>query len=76
MRDYVEEQLADKLLSEDNYERLCPVCDICGQSMTAGTYFYDIDGTYVCDEYECINGFLKEFRRSVFSYVESRRQRR
>lgn len=71
MRDYVEEQLAHKLLTEEQFEMACPVCSSCGQHITNSSFFYDVDGTYFCDEYECIDKFLKQFRRTVMSYVRN-----
>jgi hypothetical protein len=73
MRDYVEEQLAHKLLTEEQYESACPICCVCGNHITASEYFYDIDGTFFCDNYDCVNGFLQQYRRRVISYVENGR---
>lgn len=69
MREYTEELLAHKLLTEEQYEMACPICEVCGQHMTSNEYFYDFDGTYICDEYDCIMKYLKQFRRTVMSYV-------
>lgn len=61
MRDYTEELLAHKLLTEEQYENACPVCVTCKNHITAHRYFYDINGDYVCDSYDCIDGYLKQF---------------
>ena len=73
MRDRVVEELKSELARRDAYEAQCPTCDICGQKMVGNEYFYDIYGTYVCDEYECIKGFIKGFRKRVTSFMEDAR---
>lgn len=72
MRDRVMEELKTELARRDAYEAQCPTCDICGQKIIDDEYFYDIYGTYVCDQWKCINNFLREYRRSVASYMEER----
>ncbi len=72
MRDPVMESLREELARRDTYEERCPRCDMCGNKMTASEYYYDIYGTLVCDEYDCVQKFLREFRKTVMSYVEDR----
>lgn len=72
MRDAVEEALRAELNRRDAYENQVPTCDICRQKMTNNEYFFDVDGTKVCDSYDCICKFLGQFRRSVEGYVYER----
>lgn len=72
MRDAVEEALRAELNRRDQYENQVPVCDICGQRMTNEEYFYEFDETKVCDSYDCIQKFLRQFRKSIESYVYER----
>lgn len=74
MRDAVMEALKAELNRRDAYENQVPTCDICRQKMTNNEYFFDVDGTKVCDSYDCICKFLGQFRRSVESYVYERSQ--
>lgn len=73
MRDFVEQQLAHKLFTEDEYESMCPVCEMCGQHITYGDYFYDVDDVYVCTDINCIKQFMNRFKRDIMSYVENGR---
>ena len=41
-----------------------PKCDICGEPIQ-DEHFYDIDGTYFCEE--CLN---EEYRRKTDDYLE------
>ena len=41
-----------------------PKCDCCGEPIT-DDYFYDIDGTYYCEE--CLKS---EFRKNTDDYIE------
>lgn len=72
MRDPVMESLRAELARRDTYEAKCPTCEVCGQKMTNNEYLYDIYGTLVCDEYDCITKFLRGFRKTVESYLEDR----
>lgn len=72
MRDPVMESLRAELARRDTYEAKCPTCEVCGQKMTNNEYLYDIYGTLVCDEYDCITRFLRGFRKTVESYLEDR----
>lgn len=71
MRDPVMESLRAELARRDTYEAKCPTCEMCGNKIMS-EYYYDIYGTMVCDEYDCVQKFLREFRKSVMSYVEDR----
>lgn len=71
MRDAVMESLRAELARRDTYEAKCPTCEMCGNKIMS-EYYYDIYGTLVCDEYDCVQKFLREFRKSVMSYVEDR----
>ena len=72
MRDAVMESVKAELARRDTYEANCPECAICGQKMTCNEYYYDMYGTYVCDEYECITRYLRQFRKTIVSYLEDR----
>ena len=72
MRDPVMESLTEELARRDAYEEMCPTCAMCGQKMVGNEHYYEIYGTLVCDEYECIHKFLQEFRKTVDSYLEDR----
>lgn len=72
MKDPVMESLRAELARRDTYEAMCPTCDVCGQKMTNNEYYYDMYGTLVCDEYDCITKFLRGFRKTVESYLEDR----
>lgn len=71
MRDPVMESLRAELARRDTYEAKCPTCEMCGNKIMS-EYYYDIYGTLVCDEYDCVQKFLREFRKLVMSYVEDR----
>ena len=71
MRDPVMESLRAELARRDTYEAKCPTCEMCGNKIMS-EYYYDIYGTLVCDEYDCVQKLLREFRKSVMSYVEDR----
>ena len=71
MRDPVMESLRAELARRDTYEAKCPTCEMC-ENKIMSEYYYDIYGTLVCDEYDCVQKFLREFRKSVMSYVEDR----
>lgn len=70
MSDYTDELLNRKLQAEEAHEALCPKCEICSNRILDGDYFFDIDGTYVCDEATCVYKFLEPFKRSVLNYVQ------
>lgn len=69
MRDRVMEELKAELARRDTYENKCPICEMCGQRIM-DEYFYDVDGTYICDSYECVTDFMRGFRKSLESYIE------
>lgn len=69
MRDPVMESLRAELARRDTYEAKCPTCAMCGNKIMS-EYYYDIYDTLVCDEFDCIQKFLRGFRKSVESYVE------
>lgn len=71
MRDPVMESLRAELARRDTYEAKCPTCEMCGNKIMS-EYYFDIYGTLVCDEFDCVQKFLREFRKSVESYVEDR----
>lgn len=71
MRDPVMESLRAELARRDTYEAKCPTCEMCGNKIMS-EYYFDIYGTLVCDEYDCVQKFLREFRKTVMSYVEDR----
>lgn len=70
MRDHVLEELRAELARRDAYEANVPICAICGQRMTNGEYFYDVNGTYVCDEVECVYGFMRPFRKNIEDFIK------
>ena len=55
--------------AEAEYEALCPVCDDCGESITAEEY-YEIDGRIICPD--C----LKDYRKWTDDYVRAEEERR
>lgn len=56
-------------LSEMQYEAKCPVCDICGETIT-DIYYYDVDGDIMCEG--CFDEWCQDFRKNVEDYVEER----
>ena len=55
---------------EDEYEKLCPVCDICGEHITDETYL-DIDGRFM--HLSCLK---HEYERWTDDYVRNEEERR
>lgn len=66
------EALKTELARRDAYENQVPICDICGQKMTYSDYLFDMDGTLICDNYDCIQKFLYGFRKNIFTYIDER----
>lgn len=62
MRDPVSEALNDQLDRMDAYERRVPICDECGQKLTADEYYWDMNSTILCER--C----LMKFRRNIEDY--------
>lgn len=56
-----------KELREMQYEAKCPVCDICGETIT-DIYYYDVYGDIMCEG--CFDEWCQEFRKNVEDYVE------
>ena len=48
----------------DEYERKVPICDECGQRLTADDYYWDVNSTILCER--C----LLRFRKSVEDFIE------
>lgn len=48
----------------DEYERKVPICDECGQRLTADDYYWDMNSTILCER--C----LLRFRKSVEDFIE------
>ena len=57
----------DRCEEEEEWEKLCPVCDKCGRPITDDTY-YDVDGRLLHED--CMR---EEFRRFTDEYVERSR---
>ena len=72
MRDAVMESLKNELARRDAYENQVPICDICKQKMTSNEYFFDVYGTMVCDSFDCVQAFMRGFRRSIETYIDER----
>lgn len=63
-RDALMEALGSEMERMDAYEAKCPECEECGNSITASEYYWDINGTILCE------GCLRHFRRSVEEYID------
>lgn len=48
----------------DEYERKVPICDECGQRLTADDYYWDVNSTILCER--C----LLRYRKSVEDFIE------
>lgn len=70
---WAESDLRDKMMRDDEYADLCPICDECKQQMTAEEYYYDVYDHIVCPN--CMDRFIEHFKKRVESYVEDRRYR-
>jgi formylmethanofuran dehydrogenase subunit E len=64
MRDPVMEALAEEQARMDVYERRCPICDECGEPITADDWYWGIYDNILCES--C----LLKFRKSIESYIE------
>lgn len=62
MRDAVSEALNNQMAYMDAYERKVPICDECGQRLTAEEWYWDMNTTILCER--C----LMKFRRSIEDY--------
>ena len=61
----------DRCEREDEYEKLCPVCDICGEHITDETYL-DIDGLIL--HKGCITDFEKWTEDYVINEEEKQKE--
>lgn len=68
---WAESDLHNKMLSDEEYEKKCPICDMCKDSMVSVDHYYDIDDHIICPD--CITDFIEYYRHSVESYIEGRR---
>lgn len=64
MRDAVEETLNNQMAYMDAYERKVPICDECGQRLTAQEWYWDVNTTILCER--C----LMKFRHPIEGYIE------
>lgn len=62
MIDPVITTLNDHLNRMDSYERMVPICDECGQKLTADEYYWNMNSTILCER--C----LMKFRRNIEDY--------
>lgn len=70
MRDSVDEAFREWDARQTEYERKCPVCDVCKKRITWTDHFYDLDGFYLCDDIYCARTYLDNFKVSIENYVE------
>lgn len=73
MRDPIDEAFREWNRRQTKYEADCPECQVCGQKITNTDYYYDVDGEYICDNYDCIMGYLRPFKKSVEDFISNRR---
>ena len=62
MRDALNEALNDQMERMNAYERMVPICDECGQRLTAEEWYWDVNTTILCER--C----LMKYRRSIEDY--------
>jgi len=74
MRERVDEDFRAWDMRQAEYESKCPICVVCGERITSTDKFYDIDGQPVCDDINCIMGYLRQFRRYVASWIENKEE--
>ena len=53
------------------YESKCPLCAVCGLHIQTD-YMYDIDGTTICDDFDCVSGFLRQYRKTVDTWITNK----
>ena len=54
----------------DEYEKKCPVCDMCKDPITWTDYYYNVDDRVICPD--CTDRFLEYYRKSVQSFIDRR----
>ena len=74
MREPVDEAFRAEDARRTAYEQMCPVCDVCKQHITWTDHFYDLDGFYLCDDYNCIRTYLDNFKMSIQNFIDGRRE--
>lgn len=62
MRDPVIEALNDEDDRLTRTENEGPVCKFCGFHVNNWPYHYEIDGTVICDDSNCIYRFMEQYR--------------
>ena len=68
-RERVDEDFRAWDMRQMEYESRCPVCVVCGEHITSTDKFYDIDGQPVCDDINCIMGYLDQFKKNIDTWI-------
>lgn len=63
MRDPIDEALNERDYLYTRYEESCPMCDMCGERLTAEEYYYEIEGDVVCEE--CLRDYMERYKKWV-----------
>jgi hypothetical protein len=52
------------------------VCCVCGAHISNGEFVYDIDdGDYLlCDNPDCLEAYMKQYKKTVTQYLDERQQ--
>lgn len=70
MREPVDEAFREWEARQIEYERKCPVCKVCGMHIYTD-HMYEIDGETICDDIDCIRGYLEPFRANTDTWIEN-----
>lgn len=63
---WAESDLKEHENKMDEYEKKCPVCDVCNEPITWTDHYYEIDDRIICPN--CI----VDYRKSVESFIDRR----
>ena len=71
-RERVDEDFRAWDMRQMEYEFKCPICSICGQRITDSDNFYLIDDLPICDDINCIKGYLRPYKKSVDLWIRNK----
>lgn len=74
MRERVDEEFRAWDMRQAEYESKCPVCSICGQSITDSDDFYLVDDTQICTDINCLMEYLRQFKQNVDTWIRNKEE--